>query len=84
MIEIKTKGKLLTAKSKPYDFNGNSGTSYKVRVLTDSGEIFECNSSASQVSLLESHQGKTGDVVFALSAPKERTTLEVISFTPAK
>jgi len=67
-IEKEEKGQVLSAVSKPYDFNGNSGTSHKIRVFAG-GEIFNCNSTESQVALYKEHVGKSGVVSLLFCMP---------------
>jgi len=83
MLEYKAKGQILSAISKPYDFDGKSGTSHRVRVLTG-GEIFNCKSSESQVELMKTVVGKEGEIVLGISSPKEAIAVELLGFTPAK
>jgi len=78
-IKIEEKAILLTAESKPYDFNGNSGTSHKVRISIN-GEIYSCNSNASQVTDLAPLSGKEGTVVLEILSRKEALSLRVVSF----
>jgi len=82
-IEKEEKGQVLYAVSKPYDFNGNSGTSHKIRVFAG-GEIFNCNSSESQVALYKEHVGKSGVVNLRFASPKESLTVEILNFKPEK
>jgi len=82
-IEKTEKGQVLSAVSKPYDFNGNSGTSHKIRVFAG-GEIFNCNSTESQVALYKEHVNKSGDVTLKFSSPKESLVVEVLNFKPEK
>jgi len=61
---------VLSAESKPYDFNGNSGVSHKVR-LSVSGEVIVCNSDEAQVKELQEYLGQTISVVVKVQTRKE-------------
>lgn len=78
-MKITTNAKLLSAESKPYDFNGNAGTSHKIRVNVD-GEIYVCKSNAEQVSKLASKVGEEGTAEIAVNSRAEKMSLELLSF----
>lgn len=78
-MKVKTKATLLTAESKPYEFNGNSGVSHKIRLFAE-GEVYECKSSAEQVAELRPLAGKIGDATFIITSKKERIGCELESF----
>jgi len=78
-MEIIQEAILLTAESKPYDFNGNAGTSHKIR-LNIGGEIYVCKSSAEQISALQKFEGRTGDATVKVNSRKENLSLELVSF----
>jgi len=78
-MEFETKAKLLTAESKPYNFEGNEGTSHKIR-LNIEGEIYVCKSDADQVAKYVPFQGKDGTAVVRLKSRKENMSLELVSF----
>ena len=80
-MQIKTKAQLLTAESAPYDFNGNKGTSHKLRFLVD-GEIFLMKKDNKAQTILDNldKQGKTGNLTFELISPKEVMYARFISF----
>jgi len=82
-LKIEAPAVLLTAESKPYDFNGNQGVSHKIRINVD-GEIYECKSTEAQVSALKSQEGKGGIATVAVNSRKERMSLELVSFVPEK
>jgi len=78
-MQIETKGKILSAESKPYEFAGNKGVSHKIRLSVD-GEIYVCKSSEQQVSSLKDHVGEEGDLVIKVNSRKENLSLELVSF----
>lgn len=78
-MKIKAKANLLTAESKPYEFNGNTGVSHKIRLFCE-GEVYECKSTAEQVIELKSLVGKAGDAEFSITSKKERIGIELVSF----
>jgi len=82
-MQIETKAQLLTAESKPYSFNGNEGTSHKLR-FNVAGEIYVCKSSEEQVRGLEPLVGQEGTALFAVNSRKENMSLECLSFKPQK
>ena len=47
-MKFEERAVLLSAESKPYDFNGNSGVSHTIR-LNIGGEIFPCKSNENQI-----------------------------------
>lgn len=79
MIKLEKKGKILSADSRPYDFNGRSGTSHKVRALLEDGEIYVLNATPEQVKELQSEIGKEGMISFGISSPKERLSIKLLS-----
>jgi len=79
-MDITVEAKLLTAVSRPYDFNGKPGVSHKVRFLIND-EIFVAKSSAEQVLRIASLAGQSGEAVFKISSPKEALALTLVSFT---
>ena len=82
-MEIKTEATLLTAESKPFDFDGRSGVSHRIR-LNVGGEIYVCKSDESQVLSLKQHIGRNGNAVVKVNSRKEALSLELKSFTPSK
>lgn len=79
MIQVNGEAKVLTAESKPYSFNGNSGTSHKVRLLVD-GEIYVVTSSEAQVESLKPYVDKDIKVRLAFQSRKERLSLTLEDF----
>jgi len=77
-MDIKTKGIILSAESKPYDFDGNKGTSHNIRVSV-AGEIYTCKSNSEQVSLIAPFKGQTLELVIRVNSRKERMSLELVS-----
>jgi len=82
-VEKKEKGTLLTAQSKPYDVNGNTGTSHRVRVFV-AGEIYSCKSSAAQVEQMKPLEGKQGEATLRFTSLKEAVNVELVSFAADK
>jgi len=78
-MEIKTQALLLTAESKPYDFNGNSGVSHRIR-LNVNGEIFVIKSTEKQVREVSPNVGEEGTAVIKVNSRKENLSLELVSF----
>jgi len=78
-MDIQTKAKLLTAESKPYNVDGNSGTSHKIR-LNIAGEIYVCKSTAEQVASLKEFEGQEGDAHIRVESRKENMSLKLVSF----
>jgi len=70
---------LLTAESKPYNMNGNSGVSHRVRVSVK-GEVFACKSTEEQVIALKPFEGQEGTAVLKLKSVKENLSIELVSF----
>jgi len=73
------KCKVLSAESKPYDFQGNKGVSHKIRVLIE-GEIFSVKTTAEQVTEFKQYVGKDGEAVVQFVSPKENLKMNLISF----
>lgn len=77
MLEIKQKGTVLSADSKPYDIDGNKGISHKVRLLIGH-EIFNLKTTESFVTLANSRRGKEVNVTISLTSPRELAKLELV------
>jgi len=75
-MKVKTQGTVLSAASKPYDYDGRSGISHKIRVMVD-GEIFNCSSNEQDVKDAQLVIGKTGEVELNITSPKENLKVEV-------
>lgn len=82
-MEIQTKAQLLTAESKPYNVDGNTGISHRIRLNVD-GEIYVCKSTPEQISAVQAQVGKTGTALFKINSRKENMSLELISFSEGK
>lgn len=78
-MQIETEAKVLTAESKPYDIDGNTGTSHRVR-LNIGGEIYVCKSNEQQVRDLQKDLGNDGQAVIKVNSRKENLSLELVSF----
>lgn len=70
---------LLTAESKPYNVEGNTGTSHRVR-LSINGEIYSCKSTEAQVASLKGDVGKRGTATVVIKSRKENLSIELESF----
>jgi len=79
-MKIDTVAKILTAESKPYDFNGNQGVSHKIR-LSVNGEIYVCRSNAEQVASLSKMVGQDGKATIVVESRKENMSLRLEAFT---
>jgi len=75
-MKVRTKGTVLSAASKPYDFDGRSGVSHKIRVMVE-GEIFNCSSTEQDVKDAQLVVGKTGEVELIFTSPRENLKVEV-------
>lgn len=82
-MKFEEKSKCLSAVSKPYDFNGNSGVSHHIR-FSVSDEIFDCASTESQVAEFQKYVGKEGTATFVFTSPKEKLKMSVESFEADK
>jgi len=78
-MEINVNAKLLTAESNAYSFEGNVGTSHKIRLSVE-GEIYVCKSTAEQVARYKAFEGKDGEAVIKVNSRKENLSLELLSF----
>lgn len=82
-MKFEAEGKILTVESKAYDFDGNKGTSHKIRVNID-GEIYVAKSSQEQCDEFKKFEGADGDFTFKLSSPKERLVFSIVTFDPVE
>jgi len=80
MIKVNGEARVLTAESKPYDFNGNKGTSHKVRLAVE-GEIYVVSSNEAQVTALKSLVGRDVNVVLCFESKRERLSLTLENFS---
>lgn len=80
---IEEKGVLLTAESKPYEFEGRSGVSSKIRVLIEDS-IFPLKANEELVERFKNVQGSKGTVKFNLTSRKENVSLEFLDFITTK
>jgi len=78
-MEIKATARLLSAESKPYEMNGNSGTSHRLRFNVE-GEIYNLKSSAEEVLRLQPRLGDEGVAHFKLDSRKENLSMKLVSF----
>lgn len=82
-MDIQTEAMLLTAESRPYSVDGNTGTSHKIR-LNVAGEIYVCKSDEAQVAALKSLEGKSGLAQIKVNSRKENMSLQLVSFSVKK
>jgi len=80
-MKIEQQATILSADSKPYDFNGRQGVSHKVRANI-LGEIYSLRASQELVSSFQKQIGKEGLITLKFSSPKENLRVEVLSFEP--
>jgi len=78
-MRITTDATLLTALSKPYDFEGKQGVSHKVR-LNIEGEIFVVRTDEAGVNRFKQFEGKEGIATLNLTSPRERLSSELVDF----
>lgn len=78
-MQFEEKAILLSAESNPYDFNGNQGTSHRVRVNVG-GEIYVCKSTPEQVLELKHLVKQEGVAVLKFTSVKESLSLQLVSF----
>jgi len=69
---------VLTADSKPYNFNGKDGISHKIR-LNILGEIYSISSTEEQVKEFIPLVGKEVTVTLHFISPKENLRMKIIS-----
>jgi len=82
MIEIEKDATLLSADSKEYNIEGNSGVSHKARFLIDS-EIYALRATEDLVEALKAciKDGRTeGKVTIAFTSQKENLKAELVSY----
>lgn len=79
MIEFSGNGMILSAESKPYDFDGKTGVSHRIRVAVD-GEIYPCRANEDQVKEYKAHVGDSGSVVIQVASRKEAISLVLKTF----
>lgn len=80
---LEQKGTLLSAESKPYEFEGRSGLSSKIRVLVEDS-IFPLKATPEQVETFAHANGQKGIVKFELLSRKENIQLSFLDFTTSK
>lgn len=82
-MRINSQIKILSAKSKPYDFDGKKGVTHKVRFNLD-GEIFVVRvENEDEVAKYEALVGREGKAVLDLTSPAERINLSIVDFKVA-
>jgi len=80
-MQIETQAKLLSAESNPYEFDGKSGVSHRIRLNVD-GEIYVCKSTAKQVESLKDFIKQDGTATILVESRKEILTLKLAEFVP--
>lgn len=78
-MQKECEAKVLTSEAKEYDFDGNKGISYKVRLNID-GEIYAIKVSKEVQESLVSKVGSDITAVISVSSPKERLQMNLVSF----
>lgn len=78
-MDINVTGVLLSAESKPYNVDGNSGTSHKLR-FNIGGEIYVVKSTAEQVAELQAYVKKELDLALRVESRRESLSLKLVSY----
>jgi len=78
-MKLKFNGVLLTALSKPYDFDGKKGVSHKIRAMIE-GEIYSLKATEEQIIAMKQYEGEDGTFTLNLKSPKENLALDFESF----
>lgn len=78
-MRVTTDAKILSAISRPYDFDGKTGVSHKVRLNVD-GEIFVAQTDESGVQKYSQMVGKDGEATLEFISPRERLSLRLVEF----
>ena len=81
-MRISADAKVLSAVSKPYDFDGKKGVTHKVRLNVE-GEIFVAKTDEAGVSKYSALVGRDGEAVLDFTSPAERLTLTLVDFKVA-
>jgi len=76
-MKFEEKATVLTAESKPYEFNGNSGVSHRVRLLIGT-EIFAIKSTEKQVLEAKNYVGKDVTVELLITSPRESVKVDLL------
>lgn len=79
MITFSTPAKFLEAIAKPYNFQGNEGISYKVRLLVED-QIFQLKSNKDQIENFKQYEGEDGEATFIVTANREEVKLVLAQF----
>jgi len=78
-MKVETEGKILSADSKPYDFDGRKGVSHRVRVLIE-GDIYSLKATPELVKDLAEKVDEEGRLTVKFSSRKETLSAELIDF----
>lgn len=79
MKPIKEQALLLSAESTPYNIDGNSGVSHKLRFLVGT-EIFPLRATENDVISFKQKEGDEGELTFRLTSRKENPQIHFVSF----
>jgi len=79
-MHFKDEAMMLSAISKPYNFDGNVGVSHRIR-LNINGEIYVCKSNAEQITEMKKNVGKKGQADILITSPKENLSMELVGFS---
>ena len=82
-MQNEEKAKVLSADNSPYDFNGNSGISHRIR-LNIAGEVYAVKTSETQVNEFQKYVGKDVKVVLEFTSPKENLKMSILSVSEVK
>jgi len=78
-MKIEEKATLVTADSKPYEFEGRKGVSHKAR-FNIRGEIYRVKATEEQIRALQSHIGEDGEVTLKITSVREQLACELVDF----
>jgi len=79
-MKIEEKAMLVTADSKPYEFEGRKGVSHKAR-FNIRGEIYRVKATEAQILALQGHFGEQGEVTLKVTSVREQLGCELVDFS---
>jgi len=83
-MKITTEARLISAESKPWEIEGRSGVSHKVRVLVDT-DVFVLKATEQDVARCNEYieeENTSGELTIDLVSSKEVTQTKFVSFEP--
>jgi len=75
-METKVKAIILSVESNPYEFDGKSGVSHRIRISVN-GEVYPVRSNEAQVKEFSPMVGETVDLSVKVESRKESLSLKV-------